>query len=470
MVFVDSFFLFAFLPVVLLGNFILQKSVLMQNIFLVLMSLLFYGWSAPKLLLLITSSIVINYSTALMIEKTENRNIRLLSVFLGILSNIGILFYFKYAGWFCEILKKLFKSEIGVVEIVLPLGISFYTFQAMSYIIDVYRKKVRAQKNFLIVALYILMFPQLVAGPIVRYSEIELQICVVRKFIAEEFSVGVERYIKGFSKKILLADTFAVIADKAFSLNAQGELETAMAWLGAIAYALQIYYDFSGYSDMAIGLGKMLGFKYPENFDYPYYAVSITDFWRRWHMTLGAWFREYVYIPLGGNRKERPRTMVNLAITWLATGLWHGANLTYVLWGGYYGALLITEKTFRIPERIHCKKVLGWLYRIITIVLIISGWVLFRADNMMEAFHYWGIMFGFKVTTVTADIALLYLHTFRVELLFGLLFSVPIVPRLISFKPKYLKVVNDVIMMFLFLISISYVMKGSYCPFIYFNF
>lgn len=273
-------------------------------------------------------------------EKIKSRGGRLFCISLGIFYNIGILFYFKYAVWFCEILKKIMKSETGAGEIVLPLGISFYTFQAMSYIIDVYRKNTRAQKNFLIVALYILMFPQLVAGPIVRYSEIEMQICAARNFIAGEFSVGVERFIKGFSKKILLADTFAVIADKAFSLNAQNELEKTMAWLGAIAYTLQIYYDFSGYSDMAIGLGKMLGFKYPENFNYPYFASSITDFWRRWHMSLGVWFKEYVYIPLGGNRKGHSRTIMNLAITWLATGLWHGANLTYIIWGGIMGFCL----------------------------------------------------------------------------------------------------------------------------------
>lgn len=334
MVFTNSFFLFAFLPVVLFGYYMLQKKVFLQNLFLAVASLLFYGWAAPKLMLLIMGSIIINYSTALGVDKVQSRKGRLICIFGGIFCNIGILFYFKYAGWFCEILQKIFKNEIGVVEIALPLGISFYTFQAMSYIIDVYRKKVRAQKNFLIVALYILMFPQLVAGPIVRYAEIEQQICEVRNFIAGEFSVGVERFIKGFSKKILLADTLAVIADKAFSLNAQGELERTMAWLGAIAYALQIYYDFSGYSDMAIGLGKMLGFNYPENFDYPYFSTSITDFWHRWHMSLGLWFREYVYIPLGGSRKGRLRTIINLIITWLATGLWHGANLSFVAWGG----------------------------------------------------------------------------------------------------------------------------------------
>ncbi len=334
MVFTNSFFLFAFLPVVLLGYYMLQRNVFLQNLFLTVVSLLFYGWTDPKLLLLIMGSIIINYSTALGVDRIQGRKGRLLCIFGGIFCNIGILFYFKYAGWFCEILNKTIKSEIGAVKIVLPLGISFYTFQAMSYIIDVYRKKVRAQKDFLTVALYILMFPQLVAGPIIKYSEMELQISAIRRFIAEEFSVGVERFVKGFCKKILLADTLAVIADKAFSMNAQGELERTMAWLGAIAYTLQIYYDFSGYSDMAIGLGKMLGFKYPENFDYPYFASSITDFWRRWHMSLGAWFREYVYIPLGGNRKGQRRTLVNLAITWLATGLWHGANLTYAVWGG----------------------------------------------------------------------------------------------------------------------------------------
>lgn len=468
MYFTSAFFLFGFLPIVLLCNFLVQKHVFLQNLFLILFSALFYAWSEPRLLFLVFGSIAISWCVALGLENAKSRRVRLFILLIAISYNVGLLIYFKYAGWLYKIIEKVIRRDLHIAEIVLPLGISFYTFQAMSYVLDVYRNRIRAQKNIMTVALYILMFPQLVAGPIVRFSEIEQTICSARKFSGEDFSIGVERFAMGFSKKIVLADSCAVISDKAFGLNAQGELGWAMAWVGAIAYTLQIYYDFSGYSDMAIGLGKMLGFRYLENFNYPYIANSITDFWHRWHMSLSIWFKDYVYIPLGGNRKGPIKRTVNLAITWLITGLWHGANMTFVLWGGYYGFLIIVEKIFNIPKRISGKIWWRGIYRLFTLLSIVLCWVLFRAENITEAIRFFGTLLSFKI--VQMDMAILYVHTFKFELLFGLIFCIPIVPRLIEHKPQIFKPLNDVMVFFLFLVSISYIFKGTYSPFIYFNF
>lgn len=470
MIFTSIHFVFFFLPIVLLGNMILQKRVWLQNLFLILVSLVFYGWSDPKLIILIIISIVLNYCTALSIGNIRTKKVRLTFLLIGITFNIGMLVYFKYAGWCWEILNKILRRETEAFEIMLPLGISFYTFQALSYVIDVYRRDVKVQKNVFVVALYILMFPQLVAGPIVRYAEIELQICSARRFFAEDFSDGVERFIKGFSKKVLLADSFSVMADKAFSLNALGELDTTMAWLGGIAYALQIYYDFSGYSDMAVGLGKMLGFTYPENFNYPYIANSITDFWRRWHMSLSTWFRDYVYIPLGGNRKGRMRTIINQAVTWLSTGLWHGANFTFLIWGGLNGGLLAAERATKIPQLISRKRVVGIVYRLFTIILIVLCWVMFRAESVTEAFRYYHVMFNFRKLQGNVETALFYLHIYRSELFLGVLLCTPIVSKLFDARVKLLKILKDIVMLVCFLVSISYVIKGTYSPFIYFNF
>lgn len=334
MVFASTVFLFVFLPIVLLGNVLLKRNIALQNLFLLGMSLVFYAWGEPKYIVLMLFSCCINWAFGRIMGKVENPKDRLLCLIVDILFNVGLLFICKYLNWGIGIFNRIFSTTLHQFPLRLPIGISFYTFQASSYIIDVYRKKIKAQKSLLGVSLYICLFPQLVAGPIVRYTDIEERLHD-RKITIQDTSDGITRFLIGFSKKILLADSLAVIADKAFTLNDSGSLSVVMAWLGAIAYSLQIYYDFSGYSDMAIGLGKMLGFHFGENFNYPYLANSISDFWRRWHISLGNWFRDYVYIPLGGNRKGKVHTTINLMIVWCTTGMWHGANLTFLVWGGY---------------------------------------------------------------------------------------------------------------------------------------
>lgn len=331
MIFSSTVFLSKFLPIVLLGSFILRKKIKWQNLFLLLMSLMFYAWGEPKYVLLMLLSIVGNYALAILIERTAHRRLWL---FTAVFLNIGMLFVCKYLNWGIGILNRIFDTSWQGIKMTLPIGISFYTFQALSYVIDVYRNTVPVQRNLINVGLYVSLFPQLVAGPIVRYVDIEKQI-MHRTMTVETFAMGIERFMIGFSKKILLADSFSVIADRAFAMNLESTLGIAMAWLGAIAYTLQIYYDFGGYSDMAIGLGKMLGFSFAENFNHPYMALSVTDFWRRWHISLSRWFRDYVYIPLGGNQQGKKKMILALAMTWIATGIWHGANRTFVLWGGY---------------------------------------------------------------------------------------------------------------------------------------
>lgn len=332
MIFTSTVFLFAFLPIVLLGNVLLKRNIALQNLFLLGLSLVFYAWGEPKYIVLMLFSCCTNWTFGRIMGRVENPKGRMLCLFAGVLFNVGLLFVYKYLNWGIEIFNQVFNTTFSQFPFRLPIGISFYTFQALSYIIDVYRRRIKVQKSLMCLSLYICLFPQLVAGPIVRYTDIEERLHD-RKITAQDTSDGITRFLIGFSKKILLADSLAVVADKAFMLNAEGALSTAMAWLGAIAYSLQIYYDFSGYSDMAIGLGKMLGFRFGENFNYPYLANSISDFWRRWHISLGNWFRDYVYIPLGGNRKGKIRTAYNLMITWCATGIWHGANMTFFAWG-----------------------------------------------------------------------------------------------------------------------------------------
>lgn len=351
MVFSSTIFIFGFLPIALLGNILLRKSIKVQNIFLLLMSLLFYAWGEPRTVFLMMISIVLNWGVAILIEQCPKKRSKVILLLLSVVYNLGALFVFKYFTWSMEIFNQITHSSNVFREIVLPIGISFYTFQAMSYVVDVYRGTAKATRSIVGVGLYISFFPQLVAGPIVRYTDIEKQI-IDRKILLDDFSDGVLRFLKGFVKKILLADSVAVIVNKAVLLNDLRDLGGAMAWLGAIAYTFQIFLDFSAYSDMAIGLGKMFGFTLPENFNYPYKAKTIRDFWRRWHISLSGWFRDYVYIPLGGNRKSKARTYFNLAVVWLLTGIWHGADWNFVFWGVAYGICIMLERAFDIDKQI----------------------------------------------------------------------------------------------------------------------
>lgn len=470
MVFSSMVFIFGFLPITLIGTFIFQRCNKIQNTFLLLMSLLFYAWGEPKYVLLMMLSIALNWCLALGIDadgrKKWQRNILLI---IAIVFNVGSLFVFKYLTWGIAIVNSTFGCSVPYRDIALPIGISFYTFQALSYVIDVWRQDVQAKKDMIGVGLYISLFPQLVAGPIVRYGDIEKQLSY-RKISLEGFSDGITRFMCGFTKKVLLADNVAVIADKAFAMNKANELGGAFAWLGAVAYTFQIFFDFSGYSDMAIGLGKMLGFSLPENFNFPYKAHSIRDFWRRWHISLSSWFRDYVYIPLGGNRKGNRRTYVNLAIVWLLTGIWHGANITFVLWGAIYGLLIIFERMINIEEKVKNNRVVGVGYRIFTCVCIIILWVLFRAENINQACLYIARMFDWSKWLDNISLVLLYISEYKWELTACVVCSLVKWPNKFQQQSSILETIKMLLLYMFFIISISYLVKGTYSPFIYFNF
>ncbi|MDD3926872.1 MAG: MBOAT family protein, partial [bacterium] len=344
MLFSSSVFIFLFLPVTILVYYALIKNRPLQNILLLIVSLLFYAWGEPWFVFVMIGSIISNWFFGLLIDKHRDSPAKVKFLLVAMLAfNLSVMFIFKYLVFALVNINGLLKTHITVPDITLPIGISFFTFQAMSYVLDVYRKKGDVQINPLNVGLYISFFPQLIAGPIVRYQTIA-EMINGRKENFDDFSQGVCRFIVGLAKKILLANTLALVADKAFSLPA-GELSVTFAWLGAIAYAFQIFFDFSGYSDMAIGLGKMFGFHFDENFNYPYISKSVSEFWRRWHISLGTWFRDYVYFPLGGSRvTSRGRLVLNLFIVWLLTGIWHGANWTLIIWGLYYFVFITTEK------------------------------------------------------------------------------------------------------------------------------
>lgn len=374
MVFSSMIFLWLYLPFVLVLYYFAQEK--LRNIFLLIVSLFFYAWGEPKYILLMLCSIVINWLCGLLIEEYGRRKIFLIA---AVALNLGILGYFKYFNFLVQMVGDISKKEFGVFEVPLPIGISFFTFQALSYVVDLYRNQYKAQRNIIKLALYISFFPQLIAGPIVKYKDINEQLDK-RTVTYIKVAEGIRRFIYGLGKKVIIANTVAYCVDEIYALD-YSKLTGLLAWAGAILYTLQIYYDFSGYSDMAIGLGKMFGFDFLENFNYPYLSSSMQGFWRRWHISLGTWFREYVYIPLGGNRKGTSRTYWNLFIVFLLTGLWHGANYTFILWGVYHGL-------FQIIERIGLGRVLEkhrLVAHIYTTIIFVFGWVLFRADNLLQA-------------------------------------------------------------------------------------
>jgi len=468
MVFSSPIFIFAFLPVTLAGYYILHRWRILQNIWLVIVSLMFYAWGEPKNVLLMIASIIFNYIFGLLVDKYRDKKsaVRVILA-LMVITNIGVLFVYKYLGFACSILG--IKPSFGTIA--LPIGISFYTFQAISYVIDVYKERGEAQKNPLNVALYIAFFPQLIAGPIVRYQTIAEEIRNRRETFAD-FSYGVERFIVGLTKKIFFANSFASIVD--FLFQRVPSLSFGSAWIGAICYTLQIYYDFSGYSDMAIGLGRMFGFKFVENFDYPYISRSVSEFWRRWHISLSSWFRDYVYIPLGGSRvKTKARLVFNLFVVWSLTGIWHGANWTFILWGIGYFVVLTFEKLTELPQRL--KKLPGKIiYQIFTIICVIFGWVIFRADSLQQAKLYMSHMFAVGCKGIDT-LALFLLKDMWLLLILGVVMATPIMKKLAAHirDSRYnilYDIVHVVVYMGLFLVDICYMVNSSYNPFIYFNF
>ena len=461
MVFSSLNFLYIFLPVTLAVYLLVPYRA--KNIVLLISSILFYAWGEPVYVVLMLLNIVFNYIAVLQFEAVSDRRARKRHLVTAIAVNIMLLGFFKYAGLFVTTVNSILGTSIVWKELSLPIGISFYTFQALSYVIDAYRGKVNVQHNIIDFATYITMFPQLIAGPIVTYSRIEHQL-KKRKISMAQAGAGAERLILGLSKKVILANNLGALYSV---IQTMSDRSVLTAWLGAAAYTLQIYFDFSGYSDMAIGMGKMLGFDFPENFDHPYLSKSITEFWRKWHMTLSGWFRDYVYIPLGGNRVGAVRHIINILIVWLLTGLWHGAGWNFVLWGLYYGVILIIEKYILIPL---CKNIPSVIKHIYTLLLVNFGWVLFSNTDFNEMAVFLGNMLG-KGASGFADGTFLYLLKSNLILLvLSVIASGPVLSELLSRISKKKALPALIICILLFLICTAFLVYGSYNPFLYFRF
>ena len=462
MLFCSEIFLFLFLPAVILLYYIMKPlGIRVRNTVLLIASILFYGWGEPRFVFVMLASIVLNYIFGLLMHRMENMFLKKVFLSAAVLVNLSLLFVYKYLDFSIANVNALFGTMIPLKNIALPIGISFFTFQAMSYVIDVYRGKEQVQKNPFDLALYVSFFPQLIAGPIVRYETVAAQIRE-RTETLEMFSYGIRRFIVGLGKKVMLANTLALVSDMAFDMNPE-LLSTPMAWLGIIAYTLMIYFDFSGYSDMAIGLGKMFGFTFEENFNYPYISKSITEFWRRWHISMQTWFRDYLYFPLGGSRsKTVARRVFNLFVVWLATGIWHGANWTFIAWGLFYFVLQFFEKYFK-----PFNKIPAWVRYIYTMLFVMLGWVLFRSASISGAWEYMIRMF---TPNFTGDgLALMNIREHGLGILAGLVCMTPLGVWL-NKKVRIPWIVSTLAYFAIFALSVLYIVKGGYNVFIYFNF
>ena len=427
---------------------------------LLIFSLLFYSWGEPKYIVLMVATIVANFFIAKGISRYRKYDKLLLTI--GVIFNIGMLFVFKYTNFFLVNIGKVFNIDTPTIELVLPIGVSFYVFQILSYVIDVYRGKVQVQNNICTLGTYISFFPQLIAGPIVRYASIEKQLAR-RTHSVKKFCSGLRRFMAGFAKKILIANNVALLADAVFNNSGLPEFGWQIILVGTLAYTLQIYYDFSGYSDMAIGLGKMFGFKFEENFNYPYSATSITDFWRRWHISLSVWFRDYVYIPLGGNRCSKLKWIRNFLVIWLLTGFWHGASWNYVLWGLFYAVILLFEKIFLGKWT---KRIPGFLRWVVTFAIVNVGWILFRVESgayILMILKNILLGQGLSIDGFLADnFTIVYYFIFVIA---GMIFMFPVVKSL-----RKLGLFYDMLLLVVFIISIFALVNNSYNPFIYFRF
>lgn len=450
MVFSSIVFVFMFLPLFLICYFI-PKKIKIKNLVLLIFSLFFYAWGEPYYFFLMLFMITINYFLTIKMDEKKSRRILILLTIINLLS----LFSFKYLNFVIDNCNSLFNSNIKNINLSLPIGISFYTFQILSYVIDVYRGKVKVQKSFIDLACYVSAFPQLIAGPIVRYSDISSELAN-RKTSFDDFYAGIKRFIIGLSKKVLIANNVSFICDSIFSSNIK-EIGFIGVFIAVIAYSLQIYFDFSGYSDMAIGLGRICGFHYNENFNFPYMAKSITDFWRRWHISLSSFFRDYVYIPLGGNRVSKVKFIRNVLIVWMLTGLWHGDSWNFIIWGLYYGVILLIEKFF-------VKKEHKW-YQVLTIIIVLIGWLIFRQTNFSDLLCSIKALFG---GYGLGDVNILFnLGVFSVRYIIAFIFGI-----LCSFNAIKIKneKTEDILLLVLFVLSIISLVVSSYNPFIYFRF
>lgn len=464
MVFSSLLFMFVYLPVVLAVYYFIPARA--RNIWLFIVNLVFYGWGEPVYILLMMFSITLNYANGILIDKyrANARKAKRILV-LNVVINLGLLGFFKYYDLLAETLSLLPFVQIPTLGLSLPIGISFYTFQTMSYPIDVYRGDAEVQKNYISFGTFVALFPQLIAGPIVRYKDIANQLDF-RSNSVDQFASGVRRFVLGLAKKVLIANNIGALWDLYAGMPASS-LTVLGAWLGLAGFSLQIYFDFSGYSDMAIGLGRMLGFEFLENFNYPYISQSITEFWRRWHISLGTWFRDYVYIPLGGNRRGLGRQLLNICVVWALTGLWHGANWTFLLWGLYYAVFLVLEKVFLLRSVEHWPGVLRHIY---TLFIVTVGWVLFQLDSVSAALTYASALFGGGAGLFRSQ-DLYYLSSYGVVLVCGILFSTPVGRKTFAALPERVRAVAAPLFIAAALVlSTAYLVDSTYNPFLYFRF
>ena len=465
MVFSSITFLFYFLPIVLAIYYIAPKKY--RNLILLISSLLFYFFGEPQYGIIMVISIISIYFHGIWIEKAKNTKYKKLPLISGVFISIAVLFYFKYFDFLIENINLWLDKKIDLFGIILPIGISFYTFQMISYMVDVYRGDAKVQKNFVKLATYISLFPQLIAGPIVRYTTIEEQL-ENRTYSFEKFSLGIRRFVIGLSKKVLIANILGELV-KVFGTYNDGTV--LFYWLYAIANMLQIYFDFSGYSDMAIGLGKMLGFEFLENFNYPYIASTITDFWRRWHISLSTFFRDYVYIPLGGNRVSKIKWIRNLLVVWFLTGLWHGAAWNFIIWGLLFGILLILEKT--IFKNI-IEKIPQIIKHIFVLLIVMISFVIFSGNKMEDIIMQILGLFGIGTAGVVSTVSIHYLKSYLIILLVGIIGSTPLIKKLAEKLenkfPKIINIAEILLIMALLILCTSYIIDGSFNPFLYFRF
>lgn len=477
MVFSSSLFLFMFLPIALAGYYLVFRKTNIRNYFLLFISLCFYSFGEPIYVFLMIASILANYGFGRAVDKCEAKKTKKIFLVLSVIFNLGILFCFKYLNFTADIINGIFNTGIHIGEIVLPIGISFFTFQAMSYVIDVYRGTTEVQRNPFYLGLYISFFPQLIAGPIVRYSTIEKQI-VNRSTTPGQFRQGIYRFIQGFGKKAVIANVISVAAEQVFAQAESSSLTLLAAWLGSIAYTFQIFFDFSGYSDMAIGLGKMFGFEFEENFRYPYLSKSVSEFWNRWHISLGQWFRDYVYFPLGGSRvNSKLKLLRNLFVVWLLTGIWHGAAWQFILWGVAYGVIISAEKLTGFPKKAKSKPVII-LYSVFTFLVVNFGWVIFGASDLSAAIYQLGAMFNIGTTALCDAKSVGIIQEYWLYFILGAIFSTPVIGKIgeklksgkLGRNENLVEVCRALIYLIIFIVSVSYLAIGTHNPFIYFNF
>ncbi len=463
MVFSSIVFMFIYLPVVLGVYYI--APVRYRNLWLFIVNLVFYGWGEPVYILLMVFSICVNYFSGREIARVRETDKKRAKAVLAVNTavNLALLIFFKYYDLLAETISRIPGIYIPTLGLTLPIGISFYTFQTMSYPIDVYRGDASVQKNYIRFGMFVALFPQLIAGPIVRYKDISDQLDE-RMGSFHQFASGVERFTVGLAKKVLIANNVGALWDQYAVMSGR---TLAGAWLGAIAFSLQLYFDFSGYSDMAIGLGRMLGFEFRENFNYPYISKSITEFWRRWHISLGTWFRDYLYIPLGGNRKGLPRQLLNILIVWALTGLWHGANWTFLLWGLYYAFFLVIEKVFLLRP-LEKAPVIGHIY---SLIVAVSGWMIFQLDSVGELWSYWKAMFGFGGAGLINAGDLFLGRSYLVILAVAIVASTPLLKNLYDrLSAKVRSVATPILIALVLVTSTAYLVDATYNPFLYFRF